>query len=146
MWNSHIHAQKKLKVSGYQVIRMATAQKFEDLEVWRNARLLVKDVYRVSNAGVFAKDFGLKDQLRRASVSVLSNIAEGFERSGNREFAHFLFLAKGSAGELRTQRYAALDQQYLTETDFQKLSSDSEVIARQLSALIKYLQRSNAKT
>jgi four helix bundle protein len=121
---------------------MATAQKFEDMEVWQVTRLLVKDIYRVSNSGQFSKDFGLKDQIRRAAISILSNIAEGFERSGNREFVHFLYIAKGSAGELRAQLYAALDQAYLTDRDFESLSKSSELVARQLSGLIKYLQRS----
>lgn len=122
---------------------MATAQRFEDMEVWQLSRRLVKEVYRVSNLSPFSRDFGLRDQIRRASISVLSNISEGFERSGNREFAHFLFLAKGSAGELRAQLYAAFDQSYLCEADFQNLLKSSELIARQLSGLIKYLQRSS---
>jgi four helix bundle protein len=125
---------------------MATVKKFEDLDVWRYSRKLVGDIYRSSAAGQFSKDFGLRDQLRRASISVLSNIAEGFERAGNREFAHFLYMAKGSAGELRAQLYIAFDLNYVSENEFRNLSNSSETISRQLSALIKYLQRPNAKT
>jgi len=125
---------------------MATAKTFEELEVWRHARKLVGEIYRASNVGPFAKDFGLRDQLRRASISILSNIAEGFERSGNREFAHFLFMAKGSAGELRAQLYVASDLSYITQEDFRNFSNSAETISRQLSALIKYLQRPTAKT
>jgi four helix bundle protein len=125
---------------------MSTVKTFEGLEVWQHARKLVKEIYRVSAQGSFAKDFGLRDQLRRASVSVLSNIAEGFERAGNKEFSHFLYVAKGSAGELRAQLYVALDLTYISADDFRNLSGSSETIARQLSALIKYLQRPNTKT
>jgi len=116
------------------------------LEVWQHSRKLVKEIYRVSGAGYFAKDFGLRDQLRRASISILSNIAEGFERSGNKEFSHFLFMAKGSAGELRAQLYIELDLAYVTGGEFRHLANSAETIARQLSGLIKYLQRPNART
>jgi four helix bundle protein len=125
---------------------MATVKSFEGLEVWQHARKVVKDIYRVSAQGPFSKDFGLRDQLRRASISVLSNIAEGFERAGNKEFAHFLYMAKGSAGEVRSQLYVAFDLAYITEDEFRSLANSSETIARQLSGLIKYLQRPNAKT
>lgn len=125
---------------------MATVKTFEELEVWQHSRKLVKEIYRVSALGAISKDFGLRDQLRRASISVLSNIAEGFERSGNKEFAHFLFMAKGSAGELRAQLYVALDLAYISGEEFRNLANASATIARQLSALIKYLQRPNAKT
>jgi four helix bundle protein len=125
---------------------MASVKKFEELEVWQHARKLVREVYRVSGSGHFSRDFGLRDQLRRASISILSNIAEGFERAGNKEFSHFLYMAKGSAGELRAQLYVALDLNYFSTEDFRNLSTSSETIARQLSAFIKYLQRPNAKT
>jgi four helix bundle protein len=125
---------------------MASVQRFEELEVWQNARALTREIYKSSNSGAFAKDFALKDQLRRASISILSNIAEGFERSGNREFSHFLYMAKGSAGELRAQLYAAFDLNYIPQNDFQTLSASSETIAKQLSSLIKYLERSKPGT
>jgi four helix bundle protein len=149
MWNSHVYAKEGLKVEGYQVIKfleMATVKTFEELEVWRHARVLVKEIYNASGDGKFSRDFGLRDQMRRASISILSNIAEGFERSGNREFAHFLFMAKGSAGELRAQLYLAMDLEYIKPEDFRKFSNSAETISRQLSALIKYLQRPTAKT
>ena len=125
---------------------MATVKTFEGLEVWQHSRKLVKEVYRASAQGQFSKDFGLRDQLRRASISILSNIAEGFERAGNKEFSHFLYMAKGSAGELRAQLYVAFDLAYITADEFRNLANSSETIARQLSALIKYLQSPNAKT
>ena len=78
---------------------MATFKKFEDIESWKRARQLTRRVYEITNRPAFAKDFGLKDQIRRASVSVMSNIAEGYDRSGTAEFVHFLSTAKGSAAE-----------------------------------------------
>jgi four helix bundle protein len=75
---------------------MATIERFEDMKVWQKARELVHEIYSVTKNGDFSRDFGLRDQIRRASVSILSNIAEGFERGGNKEFIHFLYIAKGS--------------------------------------------------
>ena len=89
----------------FEVIEMATFKRVEDIEVWQRARVLTREIYRISNLGSFSKDFGLRDQIRRASVSIMSNIAEGFERSGSGEFAQFLSMAKGSSGEVRTQLY-----------------------------------------
>ncbi len=82
---------------------MAAIKKFEDLEAWKIARELTKQIYRVSGNASFAKDFGLKNQICRASVSIMSNVAEGFERDGDKEFVNFLSIAKGSAGEVRSQ-------------------------------------------
>ena len=90
----------------------------------------------------FSKDFGLRDQVRRASVSIPSNIAEGFERGGNKEFIHFLYLAKGSAGEIRAQLYLALDLSFISEEAFARLNSHVLSVSKQLSSLIQYLQRS----
>jgi S23 ribosomal protein. len=88
---------------------MGTIQKFEDIDAWQKARALTREVYAVTADGAFAKDFGLRDQIRRAAVSVMSNIAEGFDRGGVREFIQFLFIAKGSAAEVQAQLYVALD-------------------------------------
>ena len=88
---------------------------FEDIESWRKARKLTNDIYQTTATGKFMRDFGLKDQIRRASVSILSNIAEGFERGGDKEFSQFLGIAKGSCGEVRAQLYVALDQDYLSQ-------------------------------
>ncbi|PWT92841.1 MAG: four helix bundle protein [Blastocatellia bacterium] len=89
---------------------MAKVKKFEEIQSWKKAPSVTKKVYEVSRSGDFAKEFGLRDQMRRAAVSILSNIAEGFERGGDKEFLQFLAVAKGSAGELRAQLYVALDQ------------------------------------
>jgi four helix bundle protein len=104
---------------------MPTCTRFEDREAWRQVRVLCGEIYRVSAKGPFAKDFGLRDQIREASVSIMSNIAEGFERSGTGEFIQFLAIAKGSAGEMRSQLYIAFDQGYLDREDFVRLSSSA---------------------
>jgi four helix bundle protein len=100
---------------------MATIKRFEDIEAWKKACELTRDVYRHSKVGPFSKDFGLRDQMRRAAVSVMSNIAEGFERGGNKEFLQFLAIAKGSVGEVESQIYVALDQVYIDEDEFASL-------------------------
>ena len=84
---------------------MAVIEKFEDIEAWQEARKLTHEIYKLTSSGNFSKDFALKDQVRRAVISVMSNIAEGFERRGDKEFHHFLSIAKASAGELRSQLY-----------------------------------------
>src|SRR6185503_14984057 len=89
---------------------MATFKTFEDIEAWQQSRKLTKSIYEITSQGTFARDFVLHDQIRKASVSIMSNIAEGFERSGTKEFIQFLATAKGSAGEVRAQSYVALDQ------------------------------------
>ena len=86
---------------------MATIEKFEDIEAWQKARELTREVYAASNTWLFAKDYGLRDQIRRAAVSIMSNIAEGFERGGDKEFGQFIAQAKGSSAEVRAQLYVA---------------------------------------
>ena len=107
------------------------------------ARDLTKLVYRISSTGEFARDFGLRDQIRRASVSIVSNIAEGFERDGDKEFLQFLSMAKGSCGEVRAQLYVALDQHYITDAQFSAISDKTLNISQMLSGLIKYLRHSD---
>ena len=124
---------------------MAKINKFEDIESWKRARRLTKEIYEVTAAGRFAHDFGLKDQIRRASVSILSNIAEGFERGGDKEFLQFLSLAKGSCGEARAQLYVALDQQYITNVQFDALSAAAMEVSQLLAGLMKYLRESTLK-
>lgn len=124
---------------------MATFQKFEQIEAWQRARELTRKVYKITKEGGFARDFGLKDQIRDASVSMMSNITEGFERSGTGEFAQFLAIAKGSAGEVRSELYVALDQEYITETAFQTLCAEAQQISRMISGLMSYLRNSGIK-
>src|SRR5690349_3720799 len=121
---------------------MATIERFEDIEAWKKARKLTKSIYDISNEGRFAKDFGLKDQMRRASVSTMSNIAEGFERGGDQEFIQYLSMAKASCGETRSQLYVTLDQGYITEDQFKELCGETESVGRMISAFMNYLQNS----
>ncbi len=108
-------------------------EKFEDLFVWQKARELVRFVYRASETW---KDYGLKDQIRRATVSVLSNIAEGFERGTRDEFLYFLYVARGSCGEVRAQLYVALDQGFISNNDFGRLRDEADHTSRLLFNLI----------
>jgi len=124
---------------------MATFKKFEDISAWQKSRELTKEIYSVTGQGSFSRDFGLKDQIRRASVSIMSNIAEGFERSGSGEFMQFLATAKGSAGEVRSQLYVALDQDYITRTRFEVMANSATQISRMISGLMSYLRKSGVK-
>jgi four helix bundle protein len=108
---------------------------FEDLEIWQLARRLTQEVYTLGRTQKFSRDYGLKDQVQRAAVSIMSNIAEGFERGGNPEFVQFLYVAKASCGELRSQFYVALDQEYIDQTTMDK----SVVLLKRLSVKMKHL-------
>src|SRR4029079_5493222 len=116
-------------------------KKFEDLESWKKARRMTNTIYEATNAGNFTRDFALKDQIRRASISILSNIAEGFERGGDKEFLQFLAVAKGSCGEVRAQLYVAVDQGYISQDLFYRLFNQADEIGRLISGLMKYLSR-----
>jgi len=123
---------------------MAVKQ-FEDLEVWQEARRLTQTIYRLTKAERFAKDFALRDQIQRAAVSVMSNIAEGFEGGGNQEFIQFLYVAKASCGEVRSQIYVALDQGYMSKTDSEESIIDFRRLSGMIGNLISYLRRSGMK-
>ncbi len=110
-------------------------EKFEDLIAWQRARELTKIIYKVTKLGDFFKDFGLRDQIRKASVSIMSNIAEGFERGGRSEFHQFLVIAKGSSAELRSQLYVALDVEYIDSIKFQSLDALAKKTSRLLGGL-----------
>jgi len=119
---------------------MGTARQFEDLNVWQDARRLVGAIYTASKAGGFKQDLGLREQIRRAAVSTMSNIAEGFERGTRKEFMHFLNIAKGSNGEVRSQLHVALDQKYVGENEFAALRESAATLSKRLSAFIRYLE------
>ena len=119
---------------------MTTAKRFEELEVWQRAKDLTNLVYKYSTDGAFSHDFGLRDQMRRASVSIMSNIAEGFESQTQAMFIKYLGHAKGSAGELRAQLYIAKDQRYLSEENFSEMFSLAEICSKQLARFIQYLE------
>ena len=119
---------------------MAKAEHFEDLEVWQLARRLTGKIYTFARQDSFACDFGFRDQICRAAVSIVSNIAEGFERRTNSQFLQFLDIANGSAGELRAQLYIALDLAYITPDQFREALADVSSIGKMLSSLIQYLR------
>jgi four helix bundle protein len=118
-------------------------ERFEDIAAWQGARVLVKAVHRTVDQGPFARNYSLCDQICRASVSIMSNIAEGFERGSDNDFRRFLFMAKGSAGEVRSLLYVALDLEYIDHATYQDLMNQSAKISRQIGGFIKYLD-SNA--
>ena len=109
--------------------------KFEDLIAWQKARELTREVYQISRQGAFAKDFGLSGQIQRASVSIMSNIAEGFERGGRSEFHQFLSVAKASCAEVRSLLYVSLDIKYIAKTKFEKILNKAEEVGRVVGGL-----------
>jgi four helix bundle protein len=124
---------------------MATFQSFEEIEAWQKARELTRKIYTVAKAGTFSRDFGLRDQICRASVSIMSNIAEGFDRSGTGEFMQFLAIAKGSAGEVKSQLYVAVDQNYISKETFDLLLALAAETGRLIGGLMNYLRNSGIK-
>ncbi|PZR23922.1 MAG: four helix bundle protein [Flavobacterium psychrophilum] len=120
---------------------MGKFNSFEEINSWQKARILNRKIYTITDNDSFRKDFDLARQIRRASVSISSNIAEGFERNTDKEFIHFLFVAKGSAGEVRSQLYLALDLNYITQEVFVELLSEINEISKLLSGFIKYLSK-----
>ena len=113
--------------------------RFEDLPIWKDSRTLSRMIYEGSSS---CKDFSLRDQMRRAAVSAVSNIAEGFERGSNKEFLQFLYIAKGSVGELRAQLYVALDAKMINEKDFQECFMQCEHVSKGISMFANYLRQS----
>lgn len=124
---------------------MATFRQFEDIDALQRARALVQEIYALTDQGDFTRDFSLKDQIRRASVSIMSNIAEGFERDGTKEFIQFLSIAKGSVGEVKSQLYVALDRGYVTRNKFNMLNELIGETARLIAGLMSYLKQSGIK-
>ena len=122
---------------------MAKFNSFEEIIAWQKARELNLEIYKVTNGPEFAKDFALRDQLRKSIISVSSNIAEGFERETISEFKRFLFISKASVGELRSQLYLSFDLNYITKDKFEELYQSATDISKMLSGLIKYLNHSN---
>ena len=121
---------------------MAAILRFEEIEAWQTARELTKLVYQLSNQGAFSRDFGLRDQMRRAAVSVMSNIAEGFESRTRPLFVDFLGRAKASCAEVRAQAYVCIDVGYVSQDEFEHVTLLGDRCARQIRGFINYLQRS----
>jgi four helix bundle protein len=118
--------------------------RFEELDIWKTSIDLTKEIYRLTGKNEFAKDFNLKDQLRRAIISISSNIVEGFEKNNNNEFIRFLKIAKGSVGEARNQLYIALIIGYISEEEFNKINEKLEGLSRQVGSFISYLENKRA--
>jgi four helix bundle protein len=119
--------------------------RFEDLEIWKTARKLCKFVFELTSKEIFNKDFKLRDQIRASSGSTMDNIAEGFERVGNKEFVQFLYISKGSCGETRSQGYRAFDFNYITQLELDKLIALTVAQSARTANLIKYLKDSDLK-
>jgi len=124
---------------------MAKIGRFEDIEAWKKARELTREIYKISSSGSFAKDFGLKEQIRRASVSVMLNIAEGFARKTDKEFARFLVHSHGSAAEVQAALYVALDQKYITQDEFSSLYSLVDKVSSMVMKFAVYLTKEERK-
>ncbi len=119
---------------------MGTFRSFEEIEAWQQARTLARLIYDASGRGTFGRDFTLRDQIRRAAVSVMSNIAEGFGRGGAKEFVQFLSVARGSASEVSAQLYVALDQGYVSKEGFGQLQEQATRTGSVISGLVRYLR------
>jgi four helix bundle protein len=122
---------------------MAGIERFEDVESWKAGVELVNEIYRITAYGAFSQDYTLRNQIRKAAVSIPSNIAEGFERNRRGEFAQFLRYAKGSAGEVRSQLYHARDQKYVSEETFKTLHTEVSRISRHLQGFINHLEETS---
>lgn len=120
-------------------------KRFEELDCWKKARALVNQIYVLSRKGGFEKDYGLKDQIQRAAVSAMSNIAEGFELGHNNEFIQFLYIAKGSAGEVISQPHIALDQNYISRKEFDQVYGMAIDVSKLIGAFILYLKGSTKR-
>ena len=124
---------------------MAKIERFEDIEAWKKARELTKIIYEVTAQGKLTADFSLRDQLRRASISIMANIAEGFEREGNKEFRQFLAMAKGSVGEVKALLYVALDAGLTSSEQVHRLMALADEASRLLAGFLRYLKASDKK-
>nr|WKN34791.1 four helix bundle protein [Tunicatimonas sp. TK19036] len=124
---------------------MAGVKRFEELECWKKARVLCAKYFDLCNKPALKRDFSLKDQLLRSSGSVMDNIAEGFERGGNKEFVQFLFIAKASCAEVKSQLYRAMDRNYLIESEFKEVYTLCQEISKMLNSLINFLRNTSKK-
>ena len=121
-------------------------ERFEDIEAWKEARKLVNLIYDISDEGQFPRDFSLKNQIRSAAVSIMSNISEGFDRSSNKEFIQFLVIARASASEVRSQLYIALDRRYITSGVFDTACNQVLTVTNLINGFIRYLKNAPPRT
>ena len=120
-------------------------RRFEEMKVWQDSREFTNSVYKLTAIALFKRDFGLKDQIQRASVSVMSNIAEGYERDNARDFVRFLLYSKASMGEARSLLCVASDLSYISAAEYEQMTIDAIAISKQIANFIKYLRRTSAK-
>jgi four helix bundle protein len=121
---------------------MAKIKRFEDILAWQKARELNVGIYKITKQSHFAKDFSLRDQIRRSAISIMANIAEGYGRRSNKEFANLLNMAHGSAAEVQCHLYSALDQSYITKEDFQSIDEEASEVSKMIQGLMNYLNNS----
>ena len=121
---------------------MGKIERFEDIEAWQKAREVVKEVYKTCRVQGFRNDYSLTDQIKRSAVSIMANIAEGFARRTNKEFINFLGIAHTSAAELQSHLYVALDQEYISDSDFSKIYNDAEEVSKMVLGCMNYLKNS----
>lgn len=119
---------------------MAKIERFEDIVAWQKGMELCDGIYAITSKESFAKDYALKDQIRKSAISIPSNISEGFERESNNQFIYFLVIAKASAGELRTQLYIAKNQNYISSAEFEKLKEQCLSVSKLISGFVSYLR------
>jgi four helix bundle protein len=124
---------------------MAKIARFEEIEAWQKARTLTQGIYHVTSRGEFARDYGLRDLIRRSAVSIMSNIAEGFDREGNKELIQSLTIAKGSTSELKSQLYVAVDASHIPQQKFDELFVLSEEVTRLIGGFIRHLKASDLR-
>jgi len=124
---------------------MAGVKRFEDLEIWQLSRALCNDIFKLASNSKLMSDYKLYNQINGSSGSVMDNIAEGFERNGNREFIQFLSISKASCGETRSQLYRVFDRGYCSELEFENLNTQSTVISKKIGAFINYLKKTDFK-
>jgi four helix bundle protein len=121
---------------------MATVRSFEELEIWKRARAFAQKIYEASSAGTFSKDYALKDQINESTGSIMDNIAEGFERDGNKEFVAFLSYSKASAGESRSQLYRAFDRKHISSEMFEELRNEAIALGKMIGSFMNYIRGS----
>jgi len=124
---------------------MPTILKFEELEIWKQARSLSLKIFRFTQREIFVKEYKFKDQIKSSAGSVMDNVAEGFERSSRLEFVNFLGIAKGSCGEVRSQLYRAMDQKFITESEFNEVYIQYEGLSAGITAFMNYLNQSDIR-
>ena len=122
---------------------MAKFEQFEDIPIWQSSRILVKEIYSIMRIGDFSKDFGLHDQIQRASVSIMTNVAEGFERRSAKEFIQFLNCSKASVGEVRSRLYVSFDIGYIDEPKLGQLGDQATELSKAIAGFVKYLKTLN---